>query len=162
MVRSFIHRGAVGLAIAVHATVVAPSVARAEEPPRFSDVQPSASDDSGSTRKLVGLALGEVGLAGLVAGTLFGIRASASWSSAHDECPSASNCPNHAQALSDHDRASSFATVSTIGLAVGLLGLSSGAYLFFTPSSSTKAQALVTLSPAIGPREGSLRLQGTF
>jgi hypothetical protein len=150
------------LAIAVHATFVAPSTARAEEPSRSSDIQPSASDDSGSTRKLIGLALGEVGLAGLVAGTLFGVRASASWSSAHDECSSASNCPNRAQALSDHDRASSFATVSTIGFAVALLGLSSGAYFFFTPSASAKSQAKLTLSPAIGPREGSVRLQGRF
>jgi len=118
--------------------------------------------ESGTTQKLIGLALGEVGLAGLIAGTFFGLRASASWSEAHDACPGSANCPNHALALSDHDRAVTFATASTISVLVGAAGLTAGALVFWGASGSGAPRATVSLSPAIAAGAGGLIVNGAF
>jgi hypothetical protein len=123
---------------------------------------PSASSDRGTTRTLIGLALGEVGLAGLVAGTLFGLRAGASWSAAHDECPSSGNCPNHPLAVSDRDRAVTFAAVSTVSLVVAAAGLTAGAFVLFGASSSEASHAKITLTPAFGAGSGAVVVEGSF
>jgi hypothetical protein len=102
-----------------------------------------------------------VGLASLIAGTLFAFRASSSWSAAHDECPSSAHCPNHALAVSDHDRASTFATASTISLVVAVAGLGSGGVLFFTAPSASPRTTL-TVTPEIGAGGGGLVVEGSF
>jgi hypothetical protein len=111
---------------------------------------------------LIGLALGEVGLAALVTGTFFGLRASASWSAAHDECLSAANCANHALAVSDHDRAVTFATASTVSLLIAAAGLTTGAIVFWNAPGSDASRAKVALSPALGAGVGGLVVDGTF
>jgi hypothetical protein len=163
-------RGILAVALCVHATLGSPSRARAEPPvtsipPMSTSPAPAAGDasDSGSKRKLIALALGELGLAGLVAGTFLGFRASSSWSAAHDACSSSSHCPDHDLAVAYHDRASSFATASTIAFAVGLVGVGSGAALFFTtPSASASSPAKLTVSPTLSASEGGLVVEGAF
>ena len=157
------------LAVAVHVTLTFP--ARAGDPaapaPAIivgtpSAAQPNAPAESGATQKLVGLALGEIGLAGLVAGTFFGLRASSSWSAARDECLSSTNCPNHALAMADHDRAVSFAAASTVSLFVAAAGLTAGAILLWNASGSDASRAKVSLSPATDGRGGGLVVDGRF
>lgn len=123
---------------------------------------PNLPSESGTTQRLIGVGLGEIGLAGLVAGTFFGLRASASSGAAHDECPSSANCPNHALAVADHDRAVSFAAASTVSLLFAAAGLTAGAFVFFGASSSEAPRAKTALSPVIGARSAGIVVDGAF
>jgi hypothetical protein len=112
----------------------------------------------------VGLVVGGVGIAGLIGGGIFGALASSSWSSSKNECASPTNCTNHAQAVSDHDSASSMATMSTVSFIVGGVAVAAGAVLFLTaPSSPSSAPATgLVIVPGVGPGSGGLLLQGSF
>ncbi len=124
--------------------------------------QPEAS--GGSSQKTIGIVVGVAGLGGIVLGSAFGAIASSKWSSSHSECP-APGCAQHAQAVADHDSASSAATVSTIGFVAGGVALAAGAILFFTaPSSNTATGSSVgvRVAPSVGPGSGGFLLQGVF
>jgi hypothetical protein len=146
---------------AAPATATTTSASPAGEMPPVEQAPPSRG---GSNLKMVGLVVGGVGVAGLIAGGVFGGLASSSWSSSKNECASAANCPNHAQAVSDHDSATTMATASTVTFIVGGIALATGAVLFLTaPSnaSGTPSTGLV-IAPAVGPGSGGLLLKGTF
>jgi hypothetical protein len=62
------------------------------------------------------------------------------------------------------EAAQTAATVSTIGLAVGVAGLAAGTVLFLTaPSASEeKTSARLCVAPAVGPQGGGVLLRATF
>ncbi len=119
---------------------------------------------SGSSQKTLGLALGGAGIAGVVVGSVFGLVASSAWSSSQSECASPTNCPNHAQAVLDHDSATSAGTLSTVGFLVGVALVGTGAVLFFTAPSKHDdgSAALLEIAPQVGSQNGGVTLRGRF
>ena len=119
----------------------------------------------GSGQRTAALLVGGVGVAGVVVGIVFGALASGSWSSSQSECGSPTSCPNRAQAITDHDSATSSAAISTVGLIAGGALLAGGVALWFTaptgPRTSSPSSAL-QIVPTAGPGGGGLSLRGGF
>jgi hypothetical protein len=94
---------------------------------------------------------------GFVVGTIFGALALSKKSSLNSVCQDkvcpASEQPTINTMLTD-------ATVSTIGLVVGVVGLGAGITLFATSGGSSSSQAGVRVEPRIGL--GTMGLGGTF
>lgn len=116
--------------------------------------------DSGKTEKstlaYVGLGLGAVGIAGVVVGTVFGLKASSKWNDAQGFCnPDHAHCGTEGASLSKD--AQSAATVSTVGFIVGGVGLAAGAVLWFAaPEKKTESGVALGVGPA------SVTLKGAF
>jgi hypothetical protein len=125
---------------------------------------PGQETTGGSSQKTVGFVLIGVGAAGAVVGSVFGGIAMAKKTSLDDACKAGKDrCPPQAQ--SDIDSLKTSATVSTVGFAIGGVGLVSGLIVLLTakPSSTgeTGAQPLrASVTPLIGP--SSLGLAGSF
>jgi hypothetical protein len=96
--------------------------------------------------RVAGASLAGAGLAGVILGAVFGGLASSAWSRSQSECQSPTNCTNRAQALSDHDDAVTFATVSTIGFIAGGVAIATGATIFFLAPTVTRESAMLTFS----------------
>jgi hypothetical protein len=138
----------------------APSVESAPPPPPASD----SSGGSWSSQKTWAVVLGGAGLVGIGVGTAFGLSAGSAWSRAQTECGSPTSCPQHAQAVSDHDSASNAATWSTVGFGVGAAAIVAGVVLWATaPSGGKSATASgVQVLPTMGDRTGGLAVSGRF
>lgn len=118
-----------------------------------------------STGRIAALAAGGVGVAGLVVGTVFGLRAGSQWSSAkgdcHDPVKGETCSPAGIQLGKD---ASGSATLSTVGFVVGGAALLTGAILWFrfAPPKPLVGVTSLVLTPAFGPGAGAARLEGSF
>jgi len=118
-----------------------------------------------STPRIAALAVGGVGVAGLVLGTVFGLRAGSQWSDARTTCHdpvAGTGCPSTATELGKDANGS--ATVSTIGFVVGGAALLTGTILWFRfapPKQAGRASSFL-LTPAFGPGMGGARLEGSF
>jgi hypothetical protein len=118
----------------------------------------------GSTQRTIGIVGGGVGVAGLAAGAIFGLMASSSWSTAQKEC-GATSCSQYPQASSDEQKASTYATVSTVAFIAGGVAVAAGALLWLTapsaenPAASTAGMAI---APSLTPGGGGLLLRGGF
>jgi hypothetical protein len=122
-------------------------------------VAPDATPSPSSNRVPAYVVLG-VGGAGILVGSIFGILALGDKSSLDGDCPSGKNaCPQDKQSDVDSLNSSlkTHALVSTLGLALGAVGLGVGTYLFFStrPESNSKAASL-ELRPWLGPRSAGL------
>ncbi len=123
-------------------------------PPASPTPAPAANGDARSSRTLAWTALG-IGGVGLATSAVTGVLALHSASTVRDHCPD-HVCTNPA----DIDAASTgktYATVSTIGLAVGAIGVGLACYLFL---SDRRPSAV--LSPMAGPTVAGLSLSSTF
>ena len=127
-----------------------------------------SSDDAtprgrrGSTQKIVAVAVGGVGVVGVVIGSVFGLKASSNWSDAKDHC---SNFPNGcgAEGVRLGEDANSAATVSTIGFAVGVAGIAGGTILWLTaPSGSGERASAKAPSLGVGFDGQRFLLRGAF
>jgi hypothetical protein len=132
--------------------------ARAGEPSLVDPVAFVASGapalSSGGGRRVLGLVVGGVGVAGLAAGAIAGVAASSTWNTAKGECPSHAQCTP--QAVRDQSSASTLATTSTIAFVAGGALVVVGVTLFLTaPRDTAPAVGLV-----VGP--GSAGLAGSF
>jgi hypothetical protein len=105
-----------------------------------------------------------VGGAGIVVGTVFGILALGNKSSLDNDCPAGKDaCPPDKQSEIDSLNSSlkTNALLSTLGLAVGVVGVGVGTYLFVSArSDGGPKSAHLEVRPWIGP--GSAGLSGTF
>jgi hypothetical protein len=116
--------------------------------------------DGGKTEKsslaYVGLGVGALGVAGIVVGTVFGLKASSKWTDAKALCnPYPSNCGTDGSSLGKD--AQSAATVSTVGFVVGAVGLATGAVLWFAaPEKKTESGVAFGVGPT------SVTLKGAF
>lgn len=125
------------------------------------DVPPDASKSGGGGPKVVGLAVGAVGLAGIGFGVFAGLKAQSTYNDAAKSCtgtPPA--CPAGSPAFSQRDSASTWATVSTVSFVAGGAALAGGAllYVFLAPGASTKT----TVAVAPSPGGGALSFAGRF
>jgi hypothetical protein len=145
--------------IARPASVAASTSSSAAPPP-----PPAPSSGAQTT---IGLVAGAAGIVAIGVGAVFGVMASSSWSSSQSECASPSDCSNHAQAVSDHDAASTEATVSTVGFALGGALLAGGLVLWLTapkdtsPEASSEARS-IRVAPTVGRRGAGVALGGSF
>jgi hypothetical protein len=109
-------------------------------------------DDPGHGRRILGIVVGSMGVAGLAVGGIFGGLTFASWGSANSACPSHQGCS--AAALNDRSNAVTYGTVSDIGFIAGGVLLAGGLALYLTAPSS---QAVgLQVSP------GGLTIAGRF
>ncbi len=109
----------------VHTSVVAPAT---EERPA-----------SGSTQRTLGWVLVGVGAAGLAAGGVTGLVAIGANDASTSKCPDDGLCRDP-QALADNDRATTFATISTVAfVAGGVLAAAGLTFVFTAPSGRSVA-----------------------
>jgi hypothetical protein len=104
-----------------------------------------------------GWIIGGIGVAALGVGAGFGLQA---MSLKNDADP---NCPNHqcnAQGNSSIDDAKTAATISTVGFAVGAVGVAVGAWLLLRPPSSSAAST--QLVPYVASDRAGLAWQGAW
>jgi hypothetical protein len=127
-------------------------------PPQPS-VSPAATstaprESSGRSRRLIGLVLGSVGVAGVAVGGVFGAMGFSSWSSATKACPTHDNCP--ANAVNDRSNAVTFSTVSDVGFIAGGVLVAGGLALFFTAPKDPSTTVGLRVVP------GGVSLAGEF
>jgi hypothetical protein len=120
------------------------------------------------TQKTVGFVVGGLGLAAIGAGSVFGLFASSKWSASKDDCSSSSptGCPNHAEAVIEHNAAVTDGTISTVAFAAGGAAVVTALFLVLLApresSSQTVTGASVRLFPSIGSGGASLSVVGAF
>ena len=139
----------------------------APSPP--SDTAPSSSagsrDHGGlSMRQILGLTTGGLGVAGVAAGSVFGLLAISAANQQRSDCLSPSSCSMHPQALSSHSTATSDGAISTAAFVAGGALLLGGCTLFFLgnhPARPGPTSGLV-LAPSAGPSGGGVSLRGRF
>jgi hypothetical protein len=123
-------RGRGTTAIEIPVLADAPVTAAVEPPP----------SDGGSTRRTVGFVVGGVGVAGVAVGAAFGLMTFSAKSDGDEHCPGDhTRCDD--EGLDLHDRASTYATVSTIAFAGGLAALAVGTVLVLTSGTAPRTQA---------------------
>ena len=126
-----------------------PDPARASDPARTPDPALARAAATARARQTAGLVTGGVGLAGVVVGSALGALAISTWNRAKGEC-SATACPEHAQAVTDHDATVTYGNVSTAAFVAGGALLVTGAVLFFTGRrDAARAPALTALVPIV-------------
>jgi hypothetical protein len=128
----------------VPAVAPGPSYSTASAPP----------EDRGHGRRVLGLIVGGVGLAGLGVGGIFGGLTFSSWGHANTECPSHSACST--QATNDRSSALTSGTISTVSVIAGGVLLAGGLALYFTAPSDHGPSIGVQLAP------GALGVTGRF
>ncbi len=116
---------------------------------------PAGSD--WTTQKTVAVAVGGVGVVGLVIGSIFGAMALSDASTLKSQAGCPSSCPPSAQSQIDTLHGHQWA--SDIGLGIGVVGLGVGAALFFT-SHAPEAAPATSLRFDVGP--GAVGLRGGF
>lgn len=116
--------------------------------------------DAGRGRRLIGLVIGGVGVAGLGVGSVFGLIASSKWSSAKTAC--GGGCGPSAPAQNEKSDAQSAATISTIGFVAGGVLVAGGLALFLTAPSGSTSSAGLRVVPTVGAGGGGLLLRGAF
>jgi|HubBroStandDraft_6_1064221.scaffolds.fasta_scaffold158301_2 hypothetical protein len=133
-------------------------------PPKPPEPEPSAEGappPPGRTQRQIGIALGGVGLAGVVVSSIFGIAAKNLYDHAvNTECGpsvkfmSATEClPN---GITDSNAAHNYATGSTVGFVVSGALLAAGATLYFMAPRGVS----VTVAPTVGAGGAGLGVGG--
>jgi hypothetical protein len=135
-------------------------------PPPATDL---ATTDPGSGKSNKGLKVGgytalAVGGLGIIAGSAFGVSATNKRNELDNQCPD-KQCPPSAQ--SDLDAVKSSATVSTVGFAVGGVGIAAGTALLIVATKGKRERPVarraphrVRVTPVLGL--GSVSLEGRF
>jgi hypothetical protein len=130
-----------------------------------------AKGSSWGTQRYVGVGLAGVGVAGLVVGTIFGLRASSRNTDAAAHCVADKYCDAEGLRLDDEGR--SAGTISTVAFIAGGAALVGGAVVFLTapaarPSDGASASPRPAVriggggAPGIGGGAFALRVSGSF
>ncbi len=131
-----------------------------------SATEPASTGGAMRTQKILGLAAGGVGVAGLAVGGVFGLMTLSQKSQQQSACGSPASCTSsgHAQALDDHSTGMTDSTISTIGFIAGGALLVGGALLFSTAGHASDAPAATGMLfvPSVGPGGGGMLLRGEF
>jgi hypothetical protein len=139
------------------------SVAPAPGPSATAAETPQPTPSSGSGKKTLGFVVGGIGLVAVGVGSYFGITAISKSSDAKSLCPSGTPCTNQ-DAVTENADAKTAATIATVAIGVGIVGLAVGAYLVLTaPSSSAPSTSTaLRVSPIVGPRQTGVSLSASF
>jgi len=122
------------------------------------ELEPSrgVSSDGIGTHRVLAIVSGAVGVAGLVAGTAFGLDSKSKHDEAERSC-SGTTCRDQA-GVDLRTKAVRAGNLSTVGFVVGALGLAGGAALWLT----AKSDATTGVRSRIGVGLGTLELTGTW
>ncbi len=121
--------------------------------------EPQEAPNDGHTQRTIGLVVGGVGAASVIAGAVFGGLSMSAHSSYEQNCGSSIGAPAgecNAQGVSGQSDAATKGTLSTVFLVGGGVALAAGAVLFFTAPKATPA------SVQVGAGLGSVAIQGRF
>jgi hypothetical protein len=134
--------------------------------PRRSDASSPSSSRGLGAQRITGLSLEGLGIAGVGAGSAFGLIAHSAWSSVTAACgaggPTHCASANHASLESDRSTALTDGTISTIAFVAGGAFLVAGAMVFFTAIPHRERSSASTWSIASGVGWGSWTLRGEF
>jgi hypothetical protein len=119
---------------------------------------PSPASSGLRPAQVAGLALGGVGLVGIVVGSVFGLSAI---SKNNDSGCGPSTCPN-ATALQARNDARSAGTVSTIGFVAGGVLAATGVTLLVLGGQKQAEKASISVTPAVARNQWELSLRGAF
>jgi hypothetical protein len=112
-----------------------------------------------SAQNTLAVIAGGGALTAFAIGSVLGLKASSTWSSAKGECKPGT-CGAGSQAQNDHDSAQSSATMSTVFFVAGGIAAAGGAVLWITaPSRRTTGLRAV---PSVSARGAGLDLSGSF
>jgi hypothetical protein len=114
-----------------------------------------------SGRRVIGYVVAGVGLVGVGVGTYFGLHASSLHSDGNAHCQATACDP---EGIDLQDQARSAASLSTVGFAVGVVGLATGAYLVLTSprDASSRAVSSLRLDGVASPSYSGLTVNGTW
>jgi hypothetical protein len=141
-----------GSPLAVGAAVTAPPAVPLGSASASPAILPAANP--GNARRVLGIAVGSGGLAGLAVGGIFGGLTLSEKSALNSACPSHQGCLG--PAISDHTNGLTYATVSTVGFIAGSTLLAGGLALYLTAPSGR----VVTVDVQVMP--GALGATATF
>ena len=145
----------------------APAVAVKLEPEETAAPAPADAsvDDAGSTRRVLGVVLGSVGLTSLAVGVVFGIVTLGKKNEMNIACGgSIGACTAPAGSLNDQrDSAKTTGTAASVGFVAGGVLMAAGAALYFSvPRKRSSATEPLRLAPAVGKREAGLSVVGSW
>jgi hypothetical protein len=140
-------------------TLVIPELQPADpRPPKPGEPMPPPPREPGlGTQRTLALVAGGVGVAGVIVGSIYGLRSSAKNSDADPYCDSDGGCWDE-RGYDDMEDAVAAGNVSTVAFIVGGAGLAAGAVLWFTAPSGDAGSGQTALG--VGP--GSIRLRTTW
>ncbi len=128
-------------------------------------VAPAAPDvhTNGGNVRVAGFVVGGVGVAGIVAGSIFGAMAGSKASAAKRECVPVSNCQANTNpaAGSDMNTAGTFADVSTVAFVAGGALVATGVVLYLVGRPKASAAAL-QWTPTVVAHGGGMGFSGAW
>jgi len=116
--------------------------------PPLSAAPADSEPRTGSVQRTLGIVAGAVGIAGVAAGTLFGLKAASDWSDAKSLCTRYPYCGEEGARLAREAKQS--ALISTIGFATGVAGLTGGVVLWFTAEKPERKQNPTSVGVGLG------------
>ena len=123
---------------------------------------PSVPSSPLGRQRVIAVAMGSAGLAGLVVGGIFGALADVAWGRQESACGSPTACTNHAAAVNDHASLTTDGAVSTAAFIAGGALVAGGLALFFTAPHRTASASAIVLAPVVGAHGVTLGLGGSF
>jgi hypothetical protein len=119
---------------------------------------------SGSSQKTIAYVVGGVGLAGIVVGSIFGLKAKSKNSDADANCRPDDSTRCNSLGVQASDDAHSAATISTIAFAAGGAALVAGVVLFFTAPKDKETSSAPSVGLGFGVAHGGIGIsaQGAF
>jgi hypothetical protein len=129
-------------------------------PPIETPKPPEEKSSDGSTQRILGIAGMGLGGAGVILGSIFGLRTSSKWSEAKDQHCTGTDCDRTGVELAA--QAKNAGTVSTISFIAGGVFLAGGAVLFFTAPSGPPGPKKSDTTVGLGLGLGSVSLGGSF
>jgi len=122
-------------------------------PAPVATTEPAPSSGGLGTQRTIALVAGGVGVAGVIVGSIFGLKSKSDHDEAENYCDG-SRCTD-ARGVTAGNAAHSAGNVSTVAMIVGGVGLAAGVTLWLT-APKARASAALKLTP------GSLHVQGSF
>jgi hypothetical protein len=125
-------------------TVNVPDLADGPSPRAAVAAAPAEGERNGGVQRSVGIGVGVLGIMGIAAGTVFGLKASSDWSDAKSHCRSyPQECDAVAAGLSADARSAS--DTATIAFVAGAVGIAGGAIIFFTAPRNPRRESSLSL-----------------
>jgi hypothetical protein len=135
-----------------------PPVAPPEPAASTASVGGEHSVAGGGWQRPAGYVAGGLGIVGVGLGTFFGLQALSKWSSAKSDC--GAGCPDGSTARAEKNAATTDATISTIGFAVGGVALAGAVVLVVTAPAPQVGR--IRLAPSVLVGGGGFSAWGAF
>jgi hypothetical protein len=127
------------------------AAAPSAEPPPTTAASTSLSPPPPSSRKTIGYVVGGIGAAALIGGGVAGLLSASKKKTVDDECRGSACSPAGKEAA---DSGKTLATVSTVGVGIGVVGLAAGIYLIVSSPKAPAATASRFVAPTASPLPG--------